>query len=362
MENLRPTVLEINKKAFLDNVSSIQKYVGNNIKLMPVIKANAYGTFFNTRIELINNFDIVAIAVAWEAIQLRKEGYKKEIFILNQPSVYEIETLIENDVTIGVSDKDFIKELGEKKNNVKIHIEIDTGMGRTGIQSEETEDFIKYIQNFKNIKIEGIYTHMSSADKDKEYTLEQLEKFNKAVKDAKKLIPNLKYIHSSASNALIEYDQSNYNMVRPGLILYGYESEEGLSEKIKLKPVSELKSKITFIKSVPKGTSISYGRTFITQRETKIATIPLGYADGLRRELSNKGNVFIKGKKAPIIGRICMDSFMIDVTKIDNPQIGDEVWIWDNKNITLDEIAKQCNTISYEILCNISHRVQRIFK
>ena len=362
MDNLRPTIMEIDEKAFLYNISSIQEYVGEKIKLMPVIKANAYGTFLNTRIKLLNKFDIVAIAVAFESVQLREDGYKNDIFLLNQPSVYEIETLIKNNVTIGVSDKGFIKEIGKTKKNIKVHIEIDTGMGRTGIQSKETEDFIKYIQTFDNIKIEGIYTHMSSPDIDREYTLEQIKKFNYAVDIAKRMIPNLKYIHSSASNALIEYDQSKYNTVRPGLILYGYESEEGLYKKINLKPVCKLKSKITFLKTVPNGTSISYGRTFVSKKETKVATVPLGYADGMRRDLSNNGYVWIKGKKAPIIGRICMDSFMIDVTDVDNPQIGDDVWIWDNENATLDEIANKCNTISYEIMCNISHRVPRKFK
>lgn len=362
MDNLRPTIMEIDEKAFLYNISSIQEYVGEKIKLMPVIKANAYGTFLNTRTKLLNKFDIVAIAVAFESVQLRGDGYKNDIFLLNQPSIYEIETLIKNNVTIGVSDKAFIKEVGKTKKNIKVHIEIDTGMGRTGIQSEETEDFIKYIQTFDNIKIEGIYTHMSSPDIDREYTLEQIKKFNYAVDIAKRMIPDLKYIHSSASNALIEYDQSKYNTVRPGLILYGYESEEGLYKKINLKPVCKLKSKITFLKTVPNGTSISYGRTFVSKKETKVATVPLGYADGMRRDLSNNGYVWIKGKKAPIIGRICMDSFMIDVTDVDNPQIGDDVWIWDNENATLDEIANKCNTISYEIMCNISHRVPRRFK
>lgn len=362
MDNLRPTIMEIDEKAFLYNISSIQEYVGEKIKLMPVIKANAYGTFLNTRTKLLNKFDIVAIAVAFESVQLRGDGYKNDIFLLNQPSIYEIETLIKNNVTIGVSDKAFIKEIGKTKKNIKVHIEIDTGMGRTGIQSKETEDFIKYIQNFDNIKIEGIYTHMSSPDIDREYTLEQMKKFNYAVDIAKRMIPDLKYIHSSASNALIEYDQSKYNTVRPGLILYGYESEEGLYKKINLKPVCKLKSKITFLKTVPNGTSISYGRTFVSKKETKVATVPLGYADGMRRDLSNNGYVWIKGKKAPIIGRICMDSFMIDVTDVDNPQIGDDVWIWDNENATLDEIANKCNTISYEIMCNISHRVPRKFK
>ena len=362
MKDLRPTIMEVDERAFIHNINSIQKYVGEDIKLMPVIKANAYGTFLNTRIELINKFDIVAIAVAFEAVQLREDGYKNEIFLLNQPSIFEIDTLIENKVTIGVSDKAFIDEIGKRNEKIKIHIEIDTGMGRTGIQVEDTKEFTKYIQKFKNIEIEGIYTHLSSADIDEEYSVKQIEKFNKAVKVAKELVPTIKYIHCSASNALLNFKQIESNLVRPGLILYGYESEENAYSKISLKPVSKLKSRITFLKTVPANTSISYGRTFITDKKCKIATIPIGYADGMRRDLSNKGYVYIKGIKAPIIGRICMDSFMVDVSKVNNPQVGDEVWIWDNENITLDEVANQCDTISYEIMSNISQRVPREFK
>lgn len=362
MKNQRPTIMEVDENAFIHNINSIQEYVGKDVKIMPVIKANGYGTFINTRMELINNFDIVAIAVAFEAVQLRKDGYKNEIFLLNQPSILEIDTIIENRVTIGVSDKDFIEEIGKTNKKIKVHIEIDSGMGRTGIQKDETEKFIKYIQKYKNIEIEGIYTHLSSADIDKDYSLMQIDNFNKAVEIAKELIPNIKYIHCSASNAILNFKQTNSNLVRPGLILYGYESEENAYSKIDIKPISKLKSKITFLKTVPANTSISYGRTYITNKECKVATIPIGYADGMRRDLSNKGYVYIKGIKAPIIGRICMDSFMIDVSEVNNPQVGDEVWIWDNENITLDEVANQCNTISYEIMSNISQRVPREFK
>jgi len=273
----------------------------------------------------------------------------------------EIDEIFENDLTIGVSDIEFIKAIGNKGKRVKVHIEIDSGMGRTGIQLYEIEEFIKLIESFKNIDVQGIYTHLSSVDRDIEYSKKQLKIFDEAVKIAKEKLTNLKYIHSSASNAIINLKTSNCNLVRPGMIIYGYPSGEGIEDKIKLKPVCKLKSKITFLKTVSKGTSIGYERSFITEKSAKIATIPMGYADGLKRCLSNKGNVLINGKKVPIIGKICMDSFMADVSHVEDVKVGDDVWILDNENITLKEVSEICNTINYEILSTISERVPREF-
>ena len=233
-------------------------------------------------------------------------------------------------------------------------------MGRTGVELNDLDNFIKKIKENSNIKVEGVYTHLSSADEDFEYTKEQLEKFDKAVEKVKKEF-NIKYIHCLASNGIINFSKSQYNLVRPGIIMYGYESGKGIKEKIDLKPTCKLKSKISYIKEVETGESISYGRRFITKRKSKIATVPIGYADGLRRVLSNVGKVVINGQKMPIVGSICMDSFMVDVTDLENVKIGDEVYIWDNENITLEEVANRCDTINYEILSTILPRVPRKF-
>ena len=212
-----------------------------------------------------------------------------------------------------------------------------------------------------NIKVEGIYTHFSSADTDDEYSRKQLESFNIAIDKAQKILSNIKYIHAAASNALLNYPEARFNLVRPGIILYGYAGEEDTFKKIDLKPIAELKAKIVFLKDVPEGTSIGYNRSYITTRKTKVANVPIGYADGFRRNFSNGWEVLINGKRAPIIGKICMDSFMVDVTDIDDVQVGDEVIIWDNRNITLEQLAQKCNTINYEILCTIGARVPRKF-
>jgi len=346
---------------FKYNIESIKKKLSAGTKIMPVIKAKAYGTYINTRLDILNEFDIVAVAIADEGVELRKIGYEKEIFILNQPYIDEIDKIIENNLIVGISGKDFVKELGNRTEKVKVHIEIGTGMGRTGIHPDRTAEYIDFINNYKNIEIEGIYTHMSSADVDDEYTKKQIYSFERAIAIANAKVENLKYIHAGASNGLINFPEAHYNLVRPGIIMYGYESGEGILRKIDLKPVCKLKSKITLLKTVKAGTSIGYSRSFITERETIVATIPIGYADGLRRDLSNKGEVFIEGKRAPIIGKVCMDGFMADVTGIEDVKIGDDVWIWDNENITLEEIAEKCNTINYEIMSTISQRVARKF-
>lgn len=232
-------------------------------------------------------------------------------------------------------------------------------MGRTGIQEQNICSFIEQIKKLDNIEVEGVYTHFATSDSDIKYTEQQIENFEKTVSLIKKEFKDIKYIHCANSGAILNIKDYPGNMVRPGIMLYGYYPNEGLKEKIKLKPVCTLKSKISFIKEVEPKTSISYGRTYITNKKTVIANVPIGYADGIRRMLSNKGNVVIDGQKVPIVGTVCMDSFMIDVTQLKDVKIGDDVYIWDNNIITLDEVANQCQTINYEILSTISNRVIR---
>lgn len=361
-EITRPTVMEVNIDNFKYNIEQIRKKLKPGTVIMPIMKANAYGTYLNTRIDIVNEFEIIGLATVDEGVELRNLGYQKDIFILNQPAVSEIDKIIENNLVIGLSSKDFLKEARKKNIEIRVHLEIETGMGRTGIVLEQIQNFIEEIQEAKNIKIEGIYTHLSSPDIDEQYTKEQLEIFQKAIEKTKRSIKDVKYIHAAASNGIINYPESHYNLVRAGMIMYGYESAKGVQEKISLKPVTKLKSKITLLKTVKEGTSISYARSFITKRESKIATIPIGYADGFRRGLSNNGYVVIRGQRVPIIGKVCMDSFMADVTNLEEVKVGDEVWIWDNEQITLDEIAHQINTINYEIISTISSRVPRKFE
>jgi len=358
---LHPTIMEININNFKHNIKVIKDYLNKDIEIMPIIKANAYGTYLNTRLDILNMFNIVGVANVSEGMYLRSIGYKKDIFVLNQPATNEINNIINNNLIVGVSSNDFIEALNNINENIKIHIEIGTGMGRTGINPSRSLEFINKIKDNKNIIIDGIYTHLSSADIDEEYTIKQLESFDKAVNIIKENISTIRYVHSSASNGIINFPNTNCNLVRPGIIIYGYPSAQDTYKKINLKPVCTLKSKITFLKTVPENTSIGYGRSYITNKETKIATIPIGYADGMRRCLSNKWHVLINGKYAPIIGNICMDSLMVDVTNIDNISLNDEVFIWDNDKIKLEDLAKEAYSINYEIMCTIGSRIPRIF-
>lgn len=357
---MRPTVMEVDTNEFNNNIEKIKNYVGNKT-LMPVIKANAYGTYINKDIDVINKFNIVAVALVDEAIELRKNGYKNEIFVLNQPYFEEIENIVKYDITVGLSDDLFLDKILNINDNIKVHIEIETGMNRTGVKLENLKKYIDKIKQKSNIIVEGCYTHLSSADFDEDYTNMQLKTFREAVKIVTDNFDTIKYIHSSASNGLINYNDNVSNTVRPGIIMYGYEPFEGAKKKIDVKPICKLKTKVTFIKDVEKNTSISYSRKFITEGNMKIATIPIGYADGLRRDLSNKGTVVINNQKARILGSVCMDSCMVDVTNIKNVKVGTDVYIWDNEIRTLDDIANECNTINYEILSTISNRVPRIF-
>lgn len=326
---------------------------------MPVLKANAYGTYINQRIDIINQFKIVAVALVDEGKELRKRGYEGKIFILNQPTILEIEDIEKYQLTIGLSSIEFLEKCIEKQSQFKIHLEIETGMNRTGISIIKLEHFLERLKQSK-LTLEGIYSHFSSADFDNQYTQKQIDLFLKALNICKIKNIELKYIHLSASSGLLNYDLPFTNLVRPGIIIYGYEPYKNSFSQLKLKPTCKLISEITFIKKVEPGTKIGYSQKYTCEKETVVATIPVGYGDGLRRELYDKGNVYIKGQKAPMIGMICMDSIMVDITEID-ANIGDKVIIFDEDNITLDEIAEKCNTINYEILCTIGNRVPRVF-
>ena len=356
----RQSYMEISKDNFKHNIREIKKFVGNK-EVMPIIKANGYGTHINKCLELIEDFDIVGVACVSEAIDLRKIGYKGEIFVLNQPYLEDIENIIKYNVTVGVSDINFVRGLARANKVVKVHIELETGMNRTGVLNKYLESFVDDIIKYPTVYVEGIYTHFSSADCDYEYTNKQIEMFNKGVEIIKSKINTINYVHSCASNGLLNFDVDTCNMVRAGIIMYGYPSSNDTLDKIDIRPIAKLKSKINYIKVIGKDESISYNRNYVSNGRMVIATIGIGYADGVRRSLSNKGSVVIRGVKCPIVGSVCMDSFMVDVSNVINVDIGDDVYIWDNEMITLEDIANIYDTINYEVLAGIGERVPRIF-
>lgn len=386
---MQKSYLEVNLKAVENNLKKIKNIVGEKVNVAPVIKADAYG-LGATKLKNIlekQNIKMCIVATIDEAIKLRRSGFKIDILTLNELLPYEAPKVVKYNLTVGLSDLEVAKKIndevekydenaknhnknlvnGVNKNNSKlmhknrkinIHIEIDTGMGRVGINPKNALEFMKEISKLPNLNVEGIYTHFSSADSSKEYTEMQINLFNKTIEELKKSGYEFKYIHSSASSGILNFKNAYFNMVRPGIVTYGYMPDKSMENTLKLEPATKLISHIVFIKEVPKGTAISYGRTYIAKEKRTIATIPLGYADGVKRILSNRGRVYINGKYAPIVGNVCMDNFMVDITGI-NARVGDEVILWDNENITVEEIADLCNTINYEIICTISKRVGR---
>lgn len=356
------SILEVNLTNFKHNYNEIKTLLNEKTEIMPIFKDNAYKTYINTQIPLLNelNINIIGVSKVSEGIAMRELGFNKEIFILNQPFENEIDKIAKYNFTIGCGSIEYVKKLKEFPDNFNVHIEVCTGMGRTGILPSNLFEYIDELKQSSNINVSGIYTHFACSDSDEEYTKKQLSLFNTSLNTTKEKFPTLKYIHSCNSAGIINFPNAHFNLVRPGLMLYGHYPADKLNSKINLKPVTKLKSKISFLKEVPANTCISYGKTFITNKPSKIATVAIGYANGIRRCLSNKGNVVINGQIVPIIGTICMDCFMVDVTDID-AKINDDVYIWDNENITIDEIAKIYDTINYEVLTSISDNIYREF-
>lgn len=362
MNQIWEAKLEVNLSNVEYNIKTLQNFVGSNVTVMPVIKDNAYGTKINERMDVLENTNtkIVGVAITDEAVRLRELGYKGDIFLLNQPLPNELDTIAQYDIIAGIGAVDFLQNFKDKNDKkFRIHMEIGTGMGRTGINPKRTEEYIQEATKYPNVVIEGIYTHFSCADCDENYTRKQIKSFEFAVNIAKNKLTSLKYIHCCSSAAILNYPEAHFNMVRPGLILHGYYPTEDLKSKLKLKPTLRLKSKVSFIKQVPIGTSISYGRRFITKRPSVIATVPMGYADGIRRSMTNRGHVVVNSQLAPIVGTVCMDCFMIDVTDIPGVDIGTDIFIWDNENITVEDVANIYGTISWEVISTISDRVVR---
>jgi alanine racemase len=248
--------------------------------------------------------------------------------------------------------------LGKK---ARVHIKVDTGMGRIGVLEPDAEDLIKYISKLKFVRIEGLFTHFAFADMNEDFTVGQINLFNNLIQRLKKININIPFIHAANSMGVIGYKNSHFNMVRPGLVIYGLYPRKDL--RINLKPVLSLKTKILFIKNLPKGCGISYGHEYVTPKATRVATLPIGYGDGYPRNLSNRAQVLISGKKFPICGRICMDQIMVDIGGC-AAKVGDEVVLigTQGKNtITAQDLAELAGTISYEIVCGLGTRIPRVY-
>ena len=371
MKFYRPTFAEIDLGAIRYNLRRIKQMAGKDTKVLGVVKADAYGHGMKevSRVIVEEGVDYLGVASLDEARELRKVGIKNRIIVLGVILPEDAEGVLRFDVIQTVSDlriARLLSKLGQAKNKtIKVHIKIDTGMGRIGFWHEEAIGFVKKIASLKNIVIDGIFTHFPSAEEDKIFTQGQIDLFKLFIENLWRHDIDIPLKHTSNSIGLIDFKDAHMNMVRPGLIMYGLYPKPGLERKMRLRPAMRLKTKVVYVKSASKGRSISYGRTFVVKKDTRIATIPVGYGDGYSRHLSNKAHVLIKGKRAPIVGRVCMDMSMVDVGHLKNVRPGDDVVLagmQGREMITVEELARITNTIPYEVVCNIGCRVPRIYK
>lgn len=373
MSEYNRVVSEINLDAIAENTQNIRKIVNSNSEIMAVVKADAYGhgAVEVSKVVLYNGASSLAVAIADEGIQLRQNNINVPILILGYTPEPKIEEAVKFNLIQSVFTYDMANSISKSAYKLgkiaKIHIKLDTGMGRIGFSPDDKSvETIKSICNLKNIYVDGIFSHFATSDeKDKSFTYTQAEIFQNFIDRLENAGIHIPTKHIANSGSIIDLPQFSFNMVRAGIILYGmYPSEFVDKSCLNLKPAMGLKTQISYIKDVPSDFPVSYGRTYFTKAPSRIATVPVGYADGYSRLLSNRGRVIVNGKYAPIIGRVCMDQFMIDVTDIPDIHIGNDVILigrQKNREVTVEEIADIIGTINYEIVCMISKRIPRVY-
>ena len=355
--------VEIDLKILKNNYSTYKSALKENQEIIAVIKADAYGHGDVQVAKALEDIGVKHFAVSNldEAINLRKNGIKGTILILSYTPICFFNKLIKYDIMQTIISEEYAQSVLSSKIPIKTQIAIDTGMNRIGFSTKNINNCASKIKEYaKKLRVEGVFTHLAAADGNKNvaFTNRQIERFKGVVNACNDL--NFNFIHCLNSIGGLNYNDESFSHVRLGVLLYGlFPNEE--SEKLGIKPILRWKSVITMIKIVEKGEYIGYGFSYKTKRKSRIATISTGYADGFSRRLSNKGVVVINGKKAPIVGKICMDQFMVDVTDIKNLKEGDEVELIADI-YTAKNMAKDIKTIEYEIVCSISKRVARIYK
>lgn len=366
---------EINLDHIIFNMKNMKDHLAPDTKMTAVIKADAYGHGAEAIARALEPYDFLygfAVATAEEAHVLRKNGIEKPILILGYTFPYAYEQLIEEEIRPCVFTVETAKQLSEcaarLKKKVKIHVKVDTGMGRIGITpDEEGLRIVEQMNNFDGIEIEGIFTHFARADeKDKTSAKAQLELFLSFIAlTEERLGIRIPIRHCSNSAGILEMPEANLDMVRAGITMYGlYPSDEVSREIVELRPALSLISHIVYVKTLHAGQSISYGGTFTADHEMRVATIPLGYADGYPRSLSGKGQVLIRGKRVPVIGRVCMDQLMVDVSDLSDVKCAEKVTLigFDGEeHISAEELGDISGRFNYELVCGLSARLPKVY-
>jgi len=370
---MRPTYIEINLSAIRHNLEEVRQAVGPERRILAPVKANAYGhgMLQVARTALEAGASMLGVAYLDEAVALRQAGIGAPILIFGSELPENAPEIVHWGLRATLCTYELAKALSQAavrlRRNAVVHIKVDTGMGRIGLKVEEIREFLRRILELPGIVVEGIYTHFATADGsgDGEFALAQMEHFRRVVSQLRKEGMELPIAHAANSAAVLRFPSAHLDMVRPGIMLYGLEPFPGASYLADIRPAMTLKSRIVFLKEVPPGASVSYGRTFVAGRRTRIATVPIGYGDGYPRALSNRGKALVRGKRARIVGNICMDQLMLDVTHVEGVRVGDEVVLigeQGDERITAEELASLAGTINYEIVTSLNGRIPRVYK
>lgn len=369
---IRSTYAVVDLAAIKQNIINIRKNLPEGTKFCAVVKADAYGhgSVMVSKAALEAGAEWLAVAIPEEAETLREDGITAPILVLGPSNLWQTERAAELDLSLVAASRECVSSAAEvackHRKRMKLHLKVDTGMNRVGVKTfEEMDAMLADIEKSELLELEGIMTHFAAADEaDKAYTRMQNERFREFIASVKErgFSPT---IHASNSGASIDCPDMSYDMVRAGIAMYGCYPSDEVNRSVKLKPAMSLHTKISHIKTVQTGEKMSYGCTFTALGEMRIATLPIGYADGFNRLLSNNGEVLIGGKRAKVVGRVCMDQTLVDVTHIEGAALGDEavcIGRQGKEEITADEFAQKCGTINYEILCAISPRVPRLYR
>ena len=367
----RPTIAVIDRDALDYNYREVVRCAEGQ-QVLAVVKAGAYG---HGAVEIAKRLlrlgaDMLGVALVEEGRELREAGIDAPILVMGATFPEQAEAMVSLKLTPAIYSLPVAQALSDaayqRRTTINVHVKIDTGMGRIGTAPEDAPDLIASLKKLRNISVQGLMTHFADADlRDKQFALKQMDRFEALLKALEAVKIKVPVRHAANSAAVLDFHRAFFTMVRPGLMLYGYNPLEAGARCADLRPVLSLLTRIVFLKKVPAGVPISYGRTFTTKRASTIATLPIGYADGYGRGLSNKGEALVRGARVPVVGRVCMDMCMIDVTDVPAVREGDDVVLigsQGSERITADDIAAKIGTIAYEVLCGISSRVPRIYQ
>ena len=368
--NRFPAWVEINLDAARRNIERIRAMVPPGVAILFVVKADAYGhgAVRISRLAEDCGVSILGVATLDEGRELRRAGIRLPILVLSPVLPQELDRAIQNDLVVTASSLGFAEAAGEAalRRGVQcaIHVEIDTGMGRAGVARENAVETIKRMSALAGVRLEGVFTHFPVSDVDGAFTRDQIASFTGIVDRLEEAGIAFRYVHSANSAAIMNFPSSHFNLVRPGLLVYGHAPSAALRDRIDVEAVMSFKARLVLVRDMPAGASVSYGRTYVAQQPILMGVVPVGYGHGLSHRLSNNGHVLFRGNRVPIVGRVTMDMTMLDLSAFPDARVGEEIVIFGRQGadeITVDDVARWDETLNYEVLCRISKRVARIY-